>query len=365
MAIELYDTATLVGVLDKQQPDPLFFLQFFPREITFTTEKIMFDELSEDRYVLAPFVAPHVEGRVMAKGGFDTRSFKPAYVKPKHDIDVNQQFTRRAGESLATGDLTPQQRYDATIAENFRLEREAIERRINWMASQVLIESAVVVEGEDYPRVTIDFGRDGDLSEVLLSTARWGESGANPLSDLNIKMRLSRKLSGGRTTDIIMGEEAYDRFYMDDDVKELLNTNYRIGGTAADASVLGIGDSDKEAELKAVLVGGQSANRVRIWTYAGYYHERDPNTGTLTQHYYIDPNAVVGVGNKAQGIQTFGAIKDPNAKLRAMRMFPRIVDQKNLDPAKEFTLTQSAPLPIVLEPNNTWKLQVHDAEGES
>ena len=361
MAVELYDTMTLLGVLDKQRPDPLFFLQFFPDEVTFTTEKIMFDELSEDRYVLAPFVAPHVEGRVMAKGGFDTRSFKPAYVKPKHDIDINQQFKRRAGESLVTGDLTPQQRYDATIAENFRLEREAIERRVNWMCAKAMIEGAVVVEGEDYPKVTIDFGRDGDLTEVLSSTARWGESAAAPLTDLNVKMRLARKLSGGRITDIIMGEEAYDRFYLDSDVKELLNTNYRIGGTAADAAILGMGDNDKDAELKAVLAGGQSANRVRIWTYAGYFHMRDPDTGVLTEGYYIDPNAVVGVGNKMQGVQTYGAIKDPNAKLRAMKMFPRIVDKKNDDPAKEYTLTQSAPLPVPLEPNNTFKLQVHDA----
>lgn len=360
MALELYDTATLIGVLDKQQTDPLFFLQWFPDEITFTTEKIMFDELTEDRYILAPFVAPHVEGRVMERGSFDTRSFKPAYVKPKHDVDVQQQFKRRAGESLATGSLTPQQRYDATIAENFRIEREMIERRINWMCSKAMIEGAVIVEGEDYPRATISFNRDGDLSEVLTLTARWGEADADPLGDLNTKMRLSRKLSGGRITDIIMGDEAYDRFYKNADVKALLDTNYRIGGTSADAAILGMGDSDKDAELKAILAGGESANRVRIWTYAGYFHERNPDTGALTEEFYLDPNAVVGVGNRMNGVRTFGAIRDPNAGLRAISMFPRIVDKKNDDPAKEYTLTQSAPLPVPLEPNNTFKLQVFD-----
>lgn len=361
MAVELYDTMTLIGVQNRQQIDPLFFLQFFPEEILFTTEKIAFDEISEDRYILAPFVAPHVEGRVMEKQGFDTRSFKPAYVKPKHDIDVMQQFKRRIGETPLLGTLTPQQRYDASIAENFRVEREMIERRINWMCAQALVNGSVVVEGEDYPRVTIDFNRDGDLTEVLSGTARWGESAADPLGDLNVKMRLSRKLSGGRITNLIMGEEAYDRFYRNADVKDLLDTNYRIGGTAADASILGMGDNDKEAELKAILSGGQSANRVQIWTYAGFFHQRDPDTGTLTEGYYIDPNAVVGVGNKLQGVQTFGAIKDPNAGLRAMRIFPRIVDKKNDDPAKEYTLSQSAPLPVPLEPNNSFKLQVHDA----
>jgi hypothetical protein len=362
MAIGLYDTMTLLGVLDKQQIDPLFFLQFFPETILFETEKIMFDELSEDRYVLAPFVAPHVEGRVMAKGGFDTRSFKPAYVKPKHDLDVTQTTKRRAGESLMTGSLTPAQRYNAEMAENFRREREMIERRINWMCAKAMVDGAIVVEGEDYPRVTIDFGRDGDLTEVLLGAAQWGEVGAQPLRDLSTKMRLSRRLSGGRITDIIMGEDAYENFYRDPEAKELLNTEYRIGGSAADSTFLSAAQSDKEAELKAVMRGGQSGSVLRIWTYAGFFHQRDPDTGALTEGFYIDPNAVVGLGTKMQGIQTYGAIKDPNAGLRAMKMFPRIIDKKNDDPAKEYTLTQSAPLPITLEPNNTFKLQTRDAQ---
>lgn len=359
MAIELYDTVTLIGVQNRQQIDPLFFLMWFPEEITFTTEKVFFDEITEDRYILAPFVAPHVEGRVMAKGGFDTRSFKPAYVKPKHDIDIAQQFRRRAGESLATGNLTPQQRYDATIAENFRVEREMIERRINWMCSQALINASVVVEGEDYPRVTIDFNRDANLTEVLAGTARWGESAATPLADINEKMRLARKLSGGRITDIIMGDSAYDRFYANADVRALLNTDFRIGGSMADSSFLSMAETDKEAELKAQFRGNDGATTLRVWTYAGYFHQRDRETGVLTEGYYIDPNAVVGVGNKLNGVQTFGAIKDPNAGLRAIRMFPRIVDKKNDDPAKEYTLTQSAPLPVPMEPNNSFKLQVH------
>lgn len=363
MAVELYDTMTLIGVQNRQQIDPLFFLQFFPEEITFTTEKVAFDEISEDRYILAPFVAPHVEGRVMERGGFDTRSFKPAYVKPKHDIDINQQFKRRAGETPMLGSLTPQQRYDATIAENFRVEREMIERRINWMCAQALVNGSVVVEGEDYPRVTIDFNRNAGLTEVLSGTARWGESAATPLADLNTKMKLARRLSGGRITDIIMGEGAYERFYANADVKELLNTNFRIGGSSADASILGQADTDKEAELKAVLRGGESASSVRIWTYAGYFHQRDPETGVITEGNYIDPDAVVGVGNRLSGVQCFGAIKDPNAGLRAMRIFPRIVDKKNDDPAKEYTLSQSAPLPVPLEPNNSFKLQVHDPDA--
>ena len=174
-------------------------------------------------------------------------------------------------------------------------------------------------------------------------------------------MKLSRRLSGGRSLDIIMGDEAYEKAYANADFKALLNTDYRIGGTWADSPIFSTAETDKEAELKAVLKGNEGAATARIWTYAGYFHQRDPDTGVLTEGYYIDPNAVVGVGSKMQGKQTYGAIKDPNAGLRAMKMFPRLIDKKNDDPAKEYTLTQSAPLPVPLEPNNTWKLQVDTA----
>lgn len=39
-------------------------------------------------------------------------------------------------------------------------------------------------------------------------------------------MKLSRRLSGGRTLDIIMGDEAYDRAYRNADFKALLNKDY-------------------------------------------------------------------------------------------------------------------------------------------
>src|SRR3546814_12587182 len=61
-------------------------------------------------------------------------------------------------------------------------------------------------------------------------------------------------------TDIIMGEGAYERFYANADVKELLNTNYRIGGTSADASILGQAGTDKEAALKI----GRASCRERV-----------------------------------------------------------------------------------------------------
>lgn len=360
MAIEAFDTMTLIGILNHQPVENLFFLdEFFPDEITFTTEKIAFDEVGERYRILAPFVAPNVQGRVMKREGFTTKTFAPAYVKPKHVVDPNKQQKRRAGEALIVGSLTPGQRFDAEVAENLRIEQDMIRRRENWMAAQAVIHGSVLVEGEDYPPVTVDFARDAGLTSVLSGTARWGESAANPLADIAAMRKLSRRKSGGSIRRIIMGEEAYDRFYSNAAVQALFNANLRIGNSAGDASVLSTQDSD--AELKTVLVGGQNGSRIEIWTYAGYYHERDTMTGAVTEKQIMDPNAVIGVGTKMRGTRCYGAIKDVKAQLRAMRIFPKTYDED--DPSVTYTLSQSAPLPIPVEPNNTFMIQAHDPDA--
>jgi hypothetical protein len=360
MAIDAFETMTLVGVLDRQPTERLFFLdEFFTSEITFTTETIAFDEVGERYRKLAPFVAPNVQGRVMKSQGFTTKTFRPAYVKPKHIVDPNKQFARRAGEALAVGSLTPGQRFDAAVAENLRIEQDMIRRRENWMAAQAVIHGTVLVAGEDYPPVTVDFGRDAGLTSVLAGTARWGEADADPLANLAAMRAAAKRKSGGAINRIIMGEEAYDRFYANADVKELLNNNFRTGSSQADSSFLGNTGDDDGFELKAIMQGGQNGGRIEIGTYSDYYHEEQED-GTVLERQIMDPNAVIGVGRKMRGTRCYGAIRDRRAGLRALRVFPKVYD--NEDPPVTYTLSQSAPLPIPVEPNNTFYIQAHDAE---
>lgn len=359
MAIDAFETMTLVGVLDRQPSERLFFLdEFFTEEITFTTETIAFDEVGERYRKLAPFVAPNVQGRVIKSQGFTTKTFRPAYVKPKHIVDPNKQFSRRAGEALATGSLTPGQRFDAAVAENLRIERDMIARRENWMAAQALIHGSVLVAGEDYPPVTVDFGRDASLTDVLAGTARWGEADADPLADLNAMRKAAKRKSGGAINRIIMGEEAYDRFYAHADVKDLLSTNFRVGGSQADAAFLSA--TDDAFELKAIMQGGVTGSRIEIGTYSDYYHEELAD-GSVVERQIMDPNAVIGVGRKLRGTRCYGAIRDKKAQLRALRVFPKVYDEE--DPPVTYTLSQSAPLPIPVDPNNSFYIQVHDPEA--
>ena len=84
MAYNLFDSRTMMAALEQAKPPRTFLLDTFfsgaPR--TFDTEAVDIDIIKGKRR-LAPFVNPRHEGKIVEKRGFKTRSYKPAYVKPK------------------------------------------------------------------------------------------------------------------------------------------------------------------------------------------------------------------------------------------------------------------------------------------
>lgn len=349
----VYDTGTLLEVIYAPQNAPElngFWLKWFPRQITSTTERIYFDEIDENEYRLAPFVAPNVQGRPMRAKGFSTKSFRPAYVKPKHVVDPTRSIPRRAGEAFFTGSMTMEQRYDLIIADNMRRERTMIENRWDWMGCQALVTGTVVVSGEDYPSVTVDFGRDASLTGLLAGAAKWDSATATPIADIQTKRLQAFKLSRAPTNTLIFGLDAFAAFTdtRHADVQNLLNVLVRGNESLFNASNLSDGSP---YNYQGAIMGTGGIGRLDMWTYSNFY-EGDDGVGVP----YFDPGTVVGVGNAVQGAQCFGAIMDRGAQLQAMTMFPKMWDGN--DPSVTYTMTQSAPLMVPVRPNNTWSLKV-------
>lgn len=348
----IYDTATLLEVIYAPQNQPGldgFWLKWFPRQITSTTEKIYFDEIDENEYRLAPFVAPNVQGRPMRSKGFSTRSFRPAYVKPKHVVDPSRSIPRRVGENFL-GSMSLQERYDAIIADNMRRERAMIENRWDWMACQALVTGMVVVAGDDYPSVTVDFGRDPSLTTVLGGGALWSASTATPIADLQASRHQSFKLSKSPVNTCIFGLDAWAAFLdkSHSDVQDLLNVLIRGNESLFNASNLNTG---QPYNYQGSMVGTGGIGRLDMWTYSNFY-ENDAGAGVN----YMDPGSVVGIGDAVMGVQCFGAIMDRGAQLQPLSMFPKMWDDN--DPSVTYTMTQSAPLMVPVRINNTFSIKV-------
>lgn len=350
MSFNLYNTATLLGVVRVQPVESAYWLDnFYGRVITFDTEEIMFDRVETIRR-LAPFVSPVVQGRVMKTRGYETRAFRPAYTKPKHIVDPNRVFTRLAGEEI-TGSLSPEQRWNAAIAENMREEREAIQRLWNWMAAMATIHGKVTITGEDYPTQVVDFGRDPGLTDTLVSTARWGESAADPLGDIAAMRKLAFQKGGSPITRLTMGLEAFDRFFADADVKDLLKGEdvARI----SDSQMSAFGDPNATFEYRGILQGANGQGRIEVYTYNEEYEDEAGATQPFMSTY-----DVVGTGPGLQGTRCYGAIRDKRAGLLPLALFPKMWDQE--DPSLTYTMTQSAPLMVPANTNCSFRIVAHD-----
>lgn len=345
---DIYSTATLIEVLRIQPIESAYWLDnFYNRTINFTSEQILFDKVVAQRRI-APFVSPVVQGRVMKKLGYQTLSFTPAYTKPKHIVDPNKQFVRLAGESLG-GDLSPEARWNAAVAENLREERDAIGRLWNWMAAMATIHGSVTVSGEDYPTQVVDFGRDPGLTNILAGTARWGEVDNNPLGDIKDLRTLAFRKSGNPITRLTFGLDAFDLFFADPAVQKLL-VGFGVQNIS-NSQISAIGGPGEPFEFRGVLQGANGQGRVEIYTYNEQYEDEAGATVSIMGSY-----DVIGTGGALNGTRCYGAIRDKRAGLASMSLFPKMWDQE--DPSVTYTMTQSAPLMVPGNVNNSFRLVV-------
>jgi len=345
---DIFSTATLLAVVRQQRPESAYWLDsFFGNTINFTTEEILFDRVVKNRR-LAPFVSPVVQGRVMRKQGYQTLSFRPAYTKPKHVVDPNRQFNRLAGEALG-GELTPAQRWNAAVAENLQEERDAIQRLWNWMGAMAIIHGEVTVAGEDYPTQVVNFGRDPALTNILAGTARWGEADADPLADVRDMRRAAFGKGGAPITRLTFGLDAYDLFSADEGVQKLLQG--KDIARQSNSTLSAMGSEDAPYEYMGRLQGANGQGGVDIFTYNEQYEDANGDTQSIMSSY-----DVIGTGGSIQGTRCYGAIRDKRAGLAALSLFPKMWDQE--DPSVTYTMTQSAPLMVPGNPNNSFRMKV-------
>lgn len=348
MAIEIWATADLIEVAydDQASPPDGFWLRFYPRVITSQAEEIYFDQIPVRDRRLAPFVSPNVQGRVMRSLGFNMASFKPAYVKPKHVVDPARAIPRRRGEPFG-GNLSLQERYDAIVADNIVTERALIERRWDWMGGQAMVYGSVTVAGDDYPSRTVDFGRDASLTTTLTSGVYWNETNGDPMADISLQRKNAFTRGRAPVNTLVFGVDAWDAFASRPEFTILLNNQNRGSNSLFNTTGLASGEP---YEYQGRIQGPNGGGQIDMWTYSNEYEADD---ASMVQ--YLDPRDVVGIGGNVQGFQCFGAIMDSDAGLQSLPMFPK--SWKNEDPSVTYTMTQSAPLPVPANINNTFRIR--------
>lgn len=337
--MDIFDSRVLARVVENLPTPPAFLLNtFFGQEERSQAEHIDFD-VDNGRRRIAPFVSPLVAGQVVEGQGYQTKTFKPAYIKDKRVFDANKGFRRTVGEQIG-GNLTPEQRVQAHVARDMSDQVNMMTRRLELMAAEALTTGKITVEGDNYPTTVVDFGRNADLTRVLTSGNKWGEAGVKPIEDLENWSEEVFLASGTAPTDVVMTTPAWRALKADAGFEKAVDTNVAAlneARTRVGATII----ANSGARLVGVL------GDLRLWVYSDYYVDPADNT----EKAMISGAKVILTSQGLEGVRHFGAIRDEEAGFQPLPYFPKSWVEK--DPAVRYLLMQSAPLVVPYRVNAT------------
>lgn len=343
--VDYYSTTFLAATVRRiKRPTNFLLDNFVPAIFTFDTEEVFFD-VEEEFETIAPYCSPLSEGTPLKEAGFEAKSIKPAYLKPKTTFDPTKGVKRLAGE-LVGGDpnLSKDDRTLARVALAVERHIETQMRTREKMVGELLSTGKLIIESAKYPRAELDYGRNVLLSPVLAGANRWGQAGVSPYDSLTAFLKLVFETSGAAPTDVVMTGDAFDLFMADPKTLEKINTLYRGMGSALE----GVKGIQNGAQLQGTL----GINGTRIWTYMAKYV--DPVSGT--KYNILPDHGVLVISEEVQAMQLFGAIIDDDIMAETGIQGPitgEVVFKSwtQKDPGVRYLMSQSAFVPGLGRPD--------------
>ena len=336
--------------------------RFFGGQPHYSANKeIQFGEITGFR-AMAPFAQPSHMGKPIVKDrGASLKSFLPGYIKLLDAVRPEDATTLTPEELLTGTQLDMQTRFDLRTAEMSRQHMDAIYRTWDWMCARAAIDDAVTIkydqeQGAPNPEVTINYGRDANLTVAYSGGVDWTSAAHDILGDLSDWIDLGRKAKfGGTYNNLIVGANVAPLFTKNTGILDLLKTDVRGGDGTAFTRGLFAG-ADPNSPNVPSYIGTIAGNGLSLDVYA-YSDQQMDNAGNAIE--MMDPNSVFMSAPGADGMIAYGAIYDLQAAASGnvrTDIFQKQYEQQN--PSQMNMLSQSAPLPIKRFPNRTFKATV-------
>lgn len=325
-----FDTNTLIAVVPNLKTPSSFLLdKFFPNMVVSNTEEITVDIMKGARR-LAPFVHPLVEGKVMENLRTQSNIFKPAYIKDKRTLDPTKALKRAVGEIIG-GNMSAEDRERVALEMEMQDQVNCITRNLEHQAAKGLETGKVVIEGEGYNSVQVDFGRDASLTKALTGDAAWDAgAGASPTDDVEDWATAILKKSGVVSTDVVFTPSSWKAFKAD---PVLENHQFFAGGNEQGNNVR----AGAEVQTGGVYKGRWG--NFDLWLYNDWFIDSDGVEKPM-----LTDGSVIMSGKGLQGTRSFATILDPELNYPALPMAPKTWTTH--DPAARWLMMQSAPLVI-------------------
>lgn len=330
MTISIYDPRTMLEAIEQMLPVNTFLKStFFKNSRTFLTENVDVD-YNKGRRRMAPFVSPKLAGKVMERDGFTTNTYKPALIKPLRPITVEDLQIRSFGENVYST-KSPDERAIELLARDLTDLEDAITRREEWMAAQVLFTGKVDMIGEGVNQ-TLDFDFTNKL--VLSGSDKWSETSSDPIGDLK-NWRLAVIQKSGITPDTaVMASDVVDAFLNHPAVQKILD-NQRIKLGQIDPRTLPNG---------VTYLGSLTSLGLDLYSYDEWYFDETEGV----EKPMVPPGTVLVASTRARFSFHYGAVTLIGANNQFVTYegarIPDSWTEKN--PPQRFLAVNSRPLPI-------------------
>ncbi|MBD8548010.1 major capsid protein [Sphingomonas sp. CFBP 8760] len=337
--MDLMSTTALIGIITPLHIPGNFLRRLFfgGPVIEFDDETVKFDRVFDDLRV-APWVSPYAPGTPMQDRTFQTDTFAPGYVKPINHITAKNFSKRRPGEAIG-GEFTLAQRRELYFVDVLEGHKKKIERREEIMAADILRTGGVVIEGLEYPRAVVNYGRKASLTKTLLGDARWTQPGVSPVDSLEAFLQEVADAGNAAPSHVVMDSLAGQLLKADPKLEKKLDTTFQGNTSAVD---LGF----KPGVPGAPTYLGRIGN-VELYIYNDLYEDENKVMRRLLPDYTV----IVGAPGAFEGTPCYGAILDPMNDYGAARMFSKNWIEQN--PGAEYCMTQSAPIFVPKRPNTS------------
>lgn len=331
--VNIYEPRHLAEVVRQAEPVHTFFLDtFFNNIVTFSTERVDIDIVKGDRR-MAPFVHPRIGGTVLKDQSYQTNSYKPPLINPYDITTADKLMQRLPGENPYSG-KTPAERAAEKLIEEYQKLNDATTRREEWMAVQAIVTGQIPVVGEGVNE-TIDFGLTNKVT--LSGTARWGQSAANILGNLEDWEEKVRVNGFANVDTVILGKSAKATFLADANVQKLLDNRRMMMGLI----------EPKSLPNGTKYIG--TLNGLDFYEYSEVYLDdwTDPTAPAVKR--LIPDNAVVMISSNAGYKRLYGActyIEDTTGEWVTVESDRILRSYCEHRPEARFLELQTHPLPV-------------------
>lgn len=342
--INQYVRRTLAGVVKLYRPVKTFVKDTFFTGRVYSDNEYIDIDVKINGQELSPIVNPIQEGVVVENEGFETKSFKPPYSKPKKAIKPKDFMARDPGTSLYSK-VNPKALVKK-VKELYEAMEQSIQRREEVMSCEALQHGKITILNKSGVAIfQIDYLMPASHKVTLVGTDKWTDyENSDPLADLREWGMVINDDTGENPDKVVLGKNVATIFINHPKVKAELDTR-RVEGSSIKISKYKSG----------VRYLGYISGVGEIWSYAQKYTDSDGTRKSM-----FEENRVVYGCSESANKFGYAAIQDLEISFGDHERFAKEWYQS--DPSVFWIMLQSAGLPVFSLPGTVVSAVVMDGE---